>query len=346
MHKIDETICKDPFPTIDTITRNMTYNAQLMNEIGQHASECQKITNETNSLLVQGCIPTLNNGLQPFIITVYGPTGSGKSQFIRNIVSNKLLYPAPETVFFVTPQKGTIPTEELMAWKAQCVEGAYDGQNNPITNKLVPEFVPLSFDEAINEDNLNLDSPQNIFMKAAKNGPICIIMDECMNKLGTCRSISSFFHALPSKIFNRFPKCSGYTVIIVLHNMCPRYDKGNIKDLKIQSKCHIISPQLDGGQISRFINTYSFGFDRALISIIKDIIDHARLNSKYSWLIYNNVPACESFRWSYYTPDENIKPLYMNIQSLYLRSCKAIKRVHRQTNYHRMRYINKLNSFY
>ncbi|AFV70633.1 IVa2 [Bovine adenovirus 6] len=315
-----------------------------MNDLYNTAIKYQKTVNEAHSLLKNGCMKSLNYGIQPFIVTVYGPTGSGKSQFIRNIISSRLIEPSPETVFFITPEKGTVPLEEKIAWEAHCAEGNSDAQGNPVTSKFNPTLILLPFKDAISDNNLNIDNPDNIFCKAASDGPICIIMDECMNYLGNCHSISSFFHALPSKIFGRFPKCSGYTVIVVLHNMNPRHDRGNIKDLKIQSKCHVISPQLEVSQVHRFIKNYSFGFPSALIPVVKDILNHARLNSKYSWLIYNNVPVSESFRWSYYSPSDQIKPMFMNLQTLFYNSCLDIRRVFRKRTQAQLQYIKKINA--
>lgn len=289
-----------------------------------------------------GCLKSLNYGVQPFICTVYGPTGSGKSQFLRNIISGHLVEPTPETIFFITPEKGTVTQEERMSWEAQCLEGAYNGRGEPITKTLSPKFVSLSFSEAISDENLSIDCPDNIFVKYAKKGPLCIIIDECMTQLGSCKSMSMFFHALPSKIFGRFPACSGYTVLVVLHNMNPRADKGNIKDLKIQSKCHIISPQLEAHQITRFIKSYSFGFPTPLTAVIKDIADFARMHSKFSWLVYNNVPVCESFRWNYYTPEDQLKPLYIDLQGIMYEACHAIRKVFNKRLHSRLSYVNSI----
>ncbi|BCO10920.1 IVa2 [Bovine adenovirus 7] len=342
--KIDPLICKDPFPELQEILDKCLYHAQLTSDLYNIAVDYQKLVNESHNLLKDGCIKTLNGGVQPFIVTVYGPTGSGKSQFIRNIISGKLIEPIPETIFFITPEKGTVPLEEKIAWEAQCAEGNCDVYGNALTKTFKPQFVCLAFKDAICDTNLNIENPENIFCKAAKEGSICIIIDECMNMLGASHSISSFFHALPSKIFARYPKCNGYTVLVVLHNMNPRHDRGNIKDLKIQSKCHVISPQLDTAQINRFIKNYSFGFPSQLISVLRDIVDHARLNSKYSWLIYNNVPITESFRWSYYSPSEQVKPIFMNLQSLCYNACMEIRKVFRKRSYTQHQYIKKINS--
>ncbi|AGS11265.1 IVa2 [Duck adenovirus 1] len=344
--KIDAGIIKEPFPDDELVFNKTACHAGLLNDMHAAAEKHHKAVSEAHLYLKNDTIPTLNNGVQPFIVTVYGPTGSGKSQFIRNILAGQLIEPIPHTVFFITPEAGTVSVEERLAWEAQCVEGNYNTDIAPLSGTFKPKFITLTFREAISDENLNIDNHNNIFKKAAMNGPVCIIMDECMNQLGSSHSISSFFHALPSKILGRFPKCTGYTVIVVLHNMNPRHDRGNIKDLKIQAKCHVISPQLDSGQITRFIRNYSFGFPSSLIPILKDIVDHARINSKYSWLVYNNVPICEAFRWAYYSPDEQLRPIFMNIQSLFYNSCQEIRRIFRKRTYSQMQYIKKLNQEY
>lgn len=76
------------------------------------------------------------------------------------------------------------------------------------------------------DDNLNVDSPNNVFCKYAARGPVCVVIDECMNILGASPPISRFFHAMPSKLFGRYQKCTGFSVIVVLHNMNPRHDRG------------------------------------------------------------------------------------------------------------------------
>ncbi|QEJ80750.1 IVa2 protein [Amniota adenovirus 1] len=343
-HSVDKEksgVAKHPFPTkyTDDISKNQT----IVNSACRYEKEFVKHLNSCQSKLKNGKIPSINDGVQPFIVTVYGPTGSGKSQFIRNIISSQLIQPPAETIFLITPDKSMIPNEEIASWRAQCVEGAYDAKSRPITKRLIPNFIQLSFDEAIADNNLTIDNHNNIFSQYASKGPICVIMDECMNKLSSVNAVSSFFHAMPSKLLGRFPLCNGYTVIVVLHNMCPRHDRGTIKDLKIQSKCHIISPQIDPNQISRFIRTYSFGMTPCLISIMLDIINHVRANNKYSWLIYNNCPTNEAFRWSYYTTEGGITPIYINLQSIYCEMAKEIRSmmISRQTS--KRHYIKHLN---
>lgn len=343
-NSVDKEKCaaaKPPFP--EKYTDDIGKNQTLVHSASRHEQEFVRRLSSCQKKLCRGKIPTINDGVQPFIVTVYGPTGSGKSQFIRNIMSSQLIQPPAETVFLITPDKSMIPAEEIASWKAQCVEGAYNANVKPITKKLIPTFVQLSFDEAIAEHNLAIDNPKNVFALQASKGPICVIMDECMNKLSGVTAVSSFFHAMPSKLLGRFPLCSGYTVIVVLHNMCPRHDRGTIKDLKIQSKCHIISPQIDPQQICRFIKTYSFGMTPQLISVMLDILNHVRTKNKYSWLIYNNCPTDEAFRWSYYTPEDEITPIYMNLQSIYCEMAKEIRSVLLARQSAKRHYVKTLN---
>ncbi|QJR83087.1 IVa2 [Bearded dragon adenovirus 1] len=346
-HRVDTTICRDPFPGEDEVFNGVSSHSNLMTQLYNGAVAYQTSVGSSHHLLSpSGMVKSLNYHVQPFICVVYGPTGCGKSQFLRNVLSSQLLDPAPETVFFVTPESGTVRKEEKMAWQAQCVEGAYDCKGRPITNTLKPSYVELPFHQCMSEENLQVDHPSNVFVNAAKKGPLCVVIDECMNLLGTHRSISSFFHALPSKILGRFPQCTGYYVLVVLHNMNPRHDRGNIKDLKIQAKCHIISPQLESPQVLRFIRNYSFGFHSALISILKDMVDYARLHVPFSWLIYSNVPPCESFRWMYYSPEENLRPLYMDLQSIMHESCQAIRKVFNKKMYSRNAYMSVKRKYY
>lgn len=342
--RIDDTICKQPFPSDDEVFANCAAHTQLMADINAAAVKTQRAVNLAHTVLSEdGTMKSLNGGVQPFICTVYGPTGSGKSQFIRNLVSSQLLDPPPETVFFVTPTVGTVPVGEKLAWEAQCVEGTFNAKGEPLTAAFHPQFVELPFHAAVSETNLNITDPNNIYAQAAKRGPVAIIMDECMNQLGGASSMSSLFHALPSKLLGKFPKCRGFYVIVVLHNMNPRHDRGNIKDLKIQSKCHIISPQLESAQVTRFIKMYGFGFAGALVPVIKDIVDHARQNSKYSWLIYNNVPSYESARWAFYSPSEQLKPIFMDLQNVYYQTCQDIRRVFKKKYDAQRNYYRRLN---
>ncbi|QOJ53939.1 IVa2 [Barthadenovirus mellis] len=319
------TITKAPFPNSTEEIYRLLRNDGLRNAIKSHLQRYTEAYVAVKPKLTgAGKVKSINDGLQPFIAVVYGPTGSGKSQFLRNVISSALIQPAAETVFLITPDEGMLPNEEIAAWRAQCVEGLYAVEKKSL-NRLVPQFILLTYEKATSDENLSIDNPNNVFAKAASKGSVCIIMDECMNKLSCGKAVSAFFHALPSKIYGRYPKCVGYTLLVVLHNMCPRQDRGNVKDLRIQSKCHIISPQLDPGQIGRFIKTYSFGLPKSMIPVLLDIIDSIRQKSKYSWIIYNNCPSVEALRWLYYTPEEQLNPIYVNLQMLYFQTCKELR---------------------
>lgn len=281
----------------------------------------QIYTHKTESalpyLLSDGSLRSLNFYQQPFIAVVYGPTGCGKSQLLRNLIASQYISPAPETVFFITPYVDMIPPQELEAWKAQICEGNYimgqEGTLKPTSGTFLPEFVQLSYPELASEEAYDLGNPQNPFVRAAKKGPICIIMDECMEDLGGHRGIAKFFHAFPSKLHSKFPRCTGYSVIVVLHNMNPRKDlAGNISNLKLQAKTHLISPKVHPSQLNRFINLYTQGLPVAMSLLLKDIFTHNRNNCQYDWHIYNTEPANEQLQWCYLHPQEGLFPMYLN----------------------------------
>lgn len=286
--------------------------------------ECNKhMRNELNSVMPyvnkDGTCTSLNYDIQPLIGVVYGPTGCGKSQLLRNLISTRLIHPCPETVFFVAPQVDMIPPQEMTAWKTQICEGNFthgkDGIIIPQSGTLMPKFIKLSYEELLQPHNYDVTDPQNIFAKAAAKGPIAIIMDECMEELGGHKGIAKFFHAFPSKLHDKFPKCTGYTVLVVLHNMNPRKDlAGNISNLKIQAKMHLISPKMHPSQLSRFINTYTKGLPTAISLLLKDIFNYHSQHSKFDWIIYNTCPPHESMQWTYLHPIEGLMPMYLNIQ--------------------------------
>lgn len=278
-----------------------------------------------------GTCSSLNYYKQPFIAVVYGPTGCGKSQLLRNLMSAQLVSPAPETVFFITPQVDMIPPQEIAAWETQICEGNYlAGPENtvvPQSGSILPHFVQLSYGELTNEVNYDVTNPNNIFAKAASKGPIAIVMDECMEDLGGHRGVAKFFHAFPSKLLDRYPKCTGYSVIVVLHNMNPRRDQGgNISNLKTQAKMHILSPKVHPSQLNRFINLYTKGLPTAISLLLKDIFNYYRLNTHYDWILYNTEPVDDSMHWMYLSPKEGLMPMYLNIQAkLYM----ALEKIHR-----------------
>ncbi|AXE75623.1 IVa2 [Egyptian fruit bat adenovirus] len=281
----------------------------------------QELKSATPLLHRNGNCQSLNYSVQPLIGVIYGPTGSGKSQLLRNLLSSKLLNPPPETIFFIVPQIDMIPPQEFTAWQTQICEGNYiagsEGTIVPLSGSLLPEFVKMSYDEFIEDHNYDITNPKNVFAKAAEKGPIAIIMDECMENLGSHKAIAKFFHAFPSKLHDKYPKCTGYTLLVVLHNMNPRKDQaGNIANLKIQAKMHIISPKMHPSQITRFINSYTKGLPLAITLLLKDIFNYHSSHSKYDWIVYNTNPENDGFQWMYMHANEGVMPMFLNVQSL------------------------------
>lgn len=294
---------------------------RLLGELAKQNTCVRQMMNEVAPLLREdGSCTSLNYHLQPVIGVIYGPTGCGKSQLLRNLLSAQLVTPAPETVFFIAPQVDMIPPSEIKAWEMQICEGNYapgpQGTLIPQSGTLRPKFVKLSYDDLTLDHNYDVSDPKNIFAQAAAVGPIAIIMDECMENLGSHKAVSKFFHAFPSKLHDKFPKCTGYTVLVVLHNMNPRRDlAGNIANLKIQSKMHIMSPRMHPTQLNRFINTYTKGLPLAISLLLKDIFHHHAQRSCYDWIIYNTTPEHEALQWCYLHPKDGLMPMYLNIQS-------------------------------
>lgn len=293
----------------------------LLNELAEINKSVRCMMNETAPFLHRdGSCKSINFQTQPLIAVVYGPTGSGKSQLLRNLISSHLITPAPETVFFITPQIDMIPPQEIAAWETQICEGNYQAGAHdtivPRSGALMPKFIKLAYSELTSESNYDVTDPSNIFAKAAAKGPIAIIIDECMEDLGAHRGIAKFFHAFPSKLHDRFPKCTGYTVLVVLHNMNPRKDMGgNISNLRIQSKMHIVSPKMHPSQLNRFINNYTKGLPLPIALLLKDIINYHRSHSKYDWVIYSTQPVNDAMEWMYLNPSEGLMPMYLNVQT-------------------------------
>uniref|UniRef100_A0AAU7E1Z1 IVa2 protein n=1 Tax=Cardioderma bat adenovirus TaxID=3141913 RepID=A0AAU7E1Z1_9ADEN len=294
---------------------------QLLQELVEGNKKTRDLMNATAPYLhADGTCSSLNFDTQPFIAVVYGPTGCGKSQLLRNLISSQLIHPAPETIFFITPQVNMIPPQEIAAWKTQICEGNFRAGDQdtivPQSGSLMPHFVQMAYPELLNEANYDVSHPDNVFAKAASKGPIAIIIDECMEDLGSHKGVSKFFHAFPSKLHDKFPRCTGYSVIVVLHNMNPRKDLGgNIANLKSQAKAHIISPKVHPTQINRFINTFTKGNPPAITLLLKDIFNFYRVNSKYDWVVYNCHPVDDSMQWMYLHPNEGLMPMYLNVQT-------------------------------
>ena len=292
----------------------------LLTELAQENVNIRNLLNKcAPHLNSHGACKSLNYQMQPVIGVVYGPTGCGKSQLLRNIISSQLLNPSPETVFFIVPQIDMIPPQEISAWETQICEGNYsmssEGTLVPQSGTLLPKFIKMSYQDLTQEFNYDLSDPRNIFAKAASKGPIAIILDECMEDMGNHKGIAKFFHAFPSKLHDRFPRCTGYAVLVVLHNMNPRRDHaGNISNLKIQAKLHIISPKMQPAQLNRFINSYTKGLPLPISLLLKDIFNYHKINTQYDWIIYNTCPEDEAFQWCYLHPTEGLIPMYLNVQ--------------------------------
>uniref|UniRef100_A0AAU6S566 IVa2 protein n=3 Tax=unclassified Adenoviridae TaxID=189831 RepID=A0AAU6S566_9ADEN len=305
----------------------------LLNDLVSENKKIRETLNSVAPLLTDaGTCKSLNYNTQPVIGVIYGPTGSGKSQLLRNLMSAHLITPAPETVFFIAPQVDMIPPQEIMAWETQICEGNYqpgpDDTIVPQSGTLMPQFIKMSYDELVQDHNYDVTHPQNMFAKAAAKGPIAIIMDECMEELGKHKGVAKFFHAFPSKLHDKFPKCTGYTVMVVLHNMNPRKDLGgNISNLKIQAKLHIISPKMQPSQLTRFVNTYTKGLPLAISLLLKDIFNYYCNHSHYDWIIYNTCPENDALQWMYLHPQEGLMPMYLNVQALLYQILEKIHRI-------------------
>lgn len=276
-----------------------------------------KMQDAQRYLSPEGSLRSLNYFRQPYIAVVYGPTGCGKSQLLRNLIASQYISPPPETVFFVTPYVDMIPPQELAAWKAQICEGNYtlgdECTLKPVSGSFLPDFVQMSYADLTADHVYDLSNPDNPFVHAAKRGPICIIIDECMEDLGGYKGIAKFFHAFPSKIHDRFPQCTGYSVIVVLHNMNPRKDlAGNISTLKHQAKAHIISPKVHPSQLNRFVNLYAQGLPLPINLLLKDIFNHNRAHCQFDWHVYNTDPVNKQLQWCYLHPTHGAFPMYLN----------------------------------
>ncbi|ADZ39803.1 IVa2 [Simian adenovirus 48] len=307
--------------------------SRLLQDLVRENLRVRELLNSVAPLLNDdGSCSSLNYTLQPVIAVIYGPTGCGKSQLLRNLLSTQLITPAPETIFFIAPQVDMIPPSEIKAWEMQICEGNYapgpEGTIIPQSGTLRPRFVKMSYDELTQDHNYDVTDPRNVFAQAASRGPIAIIMDECMENLGGHRGVSKFFHAFPSKLHDKFPRCTGYSVLVVLHNMNPRRDLGgNIANLKIQAKMHLISPRMHPSQLNRFVNTYTKGLPVAISLLLKDIFQHHAQRGAYDWIIYNTTPENEALQWAYLHPRDGLMPMYLNVQTHLYRVLEKIHRV-------------------
>ncbi|ALB78203.1 IVa2 [unidentified adenovirus] len=286
-------------------------------------------------------LPSINMESYPLISLVIGPTGCGKSQLIRNLLGYKKIIPMPEAVIFITPSKGTISHDEVILWKTQLQEGNYSSAANdtiyPTTRVFTIEFIECAFDDVITPENLDVNNENSIFSQYAKRGPLCVVLDECMQKLIQKPNISPLYCSLPSKLSSKY----GYPfyMFVVLHNVNPISGHGNnIMDLKTQAKLHILSTKNQPLQLSNFVHNRSGGLDHAVKTVLMNSIVSDK-NSKYSFVMYNTCPARESFKWcAILDGGQHVYPLCLDLQSLLLDSVNRICNVHMCKLKNRQRY--------
>lgn len=285
--------------------------------------------NEINSLnqkyLRKNELPSINMGLYPLVGLIIGPTGSGKSQFLRNLLGYKKLQPPPEYVIFITPTKGMLSQDEITLWKTQLQEGNYSMSEDiyPTTNVFKIEFLEYAFDEIITQDNLNSNNENSIFYICARKGPTCVILDECMQKLIQKTNISPLYCSLPSKLSSKFG--NAFYMFVVLHNVNPTSGNGNnIMDLKAQAKLHILSTKNQPMQLAKFVHNRSGGMNNMARTILMNSIVSEK-NTNYSFILYNTSPLRESFQWCCINDGgKSILPLCMDLQTLLLNSLLSI----------------------
>ncbi|UVZ42947.1 IVa2 [Siadenovirus carbocapituli] len=277
-------------------------------------------------------LPSINMNSFPFVSLVIGPTGCGKSQLLRNLLGYKKIQPMPESIIFITPTKGMISHDEITLWNTQLQEGNYSTKNDslyPTTSVFNIEFIECAFDEVITPENLDVNNDSSIFNEYCKKGPVCVILDECMQKLIQKSNISPLYCSLPSKLSSKYG--NPFYLFVVLHNVNPLSGNGNnIMDLKAQTKLHILSTKNQPMQLSNFVHNRSGGLDSGIKTILMNSIVSDK-NYKFSFVMYNTCPIRESFQWSAILDGgKHIFPLSLDIQSLFLNSVLRICDVHMQ----------------
>ena len=319
-----------------------SYNSNI--DLRSNMRKYNEINNINKMYLTKNSeLPSINMNSHPLISLVIGPTGCGKSQLIRNLLGFKKIQPMPETIIFITPTKGTISYDEVILWKTQLQEGNYSAQDDtlyPTTKVFTINFLECAFDDVITPENLDVNNENSIFNIHTKKGPVCVILDECMQKLIQKPNISPLYCSLPSKLSSRYGHA--FYMFVVLHNVNPLSGNGNnIMDLKTQAKLHILSTKNQPLQLSNFVHNRSGGMDSNVRTILLNSIVSEK-NPKYSFVMFNTCPTRESFQWSAILEGgKSIIPLCLDMQSLLLDSVNKICNIHLCKLKNKKRYLKE-----
>ena len=250
-------------------------------------------------------LKTMNNQQPVFICAIYGQTRSGKTVLMRNILTHGLLDPFPKTIFVVTPCNDMIDPVEQEAWNTNIIDGMYKPKQHEISPTTIfsnATIVFRSFNDFITPDNLNIDNEESEIVRASKDGPICIVLDDCMSNIINSKNFSQLYHTLPSKLSSKHEKCTGFYVFTLLHNLFPKAGSGNnIKDMKNQCKMHFISSKNETDQINLFVMKNSRMLSNKVNAIIGCIIQHLYDEEPYSFAVHASH-LNDSSQWMIYSP--------------------------------------------
>lgn len=318
----------------------MSYNSGV--DLRSNMRNFNEIQSINSKYLNNNELPTINMGNYPLISLVIGPTGCGKSQLLRNILGYRKLNPMPESVIFITPTKGMISHDEITLWKTQLQEGNYsskDGNLYPTTTVFSIDFIECAFDDVITPENLNVNNENSIFSQCSKKGPVCVILDECMQKLIQKNNISPLYCSLPSKLCSKYG--NPFYMFVVLHNVNPLSGNGNnIMDLKAQTRLHILSTKNQPLQLSNFVHNRSGGMNPVIKTVLMNSIISEK-NGKFSFVMFNTCPVRESFQWSAVLDGgKHVYPLCVDLQALLLNSAVQICNV----QLCKLKYLKKYNN--
>lgn len=330
-----------PSCSLPTYKEFESYNSGI--DLRTNMRKYNEIEGVNNKYLTDGELSSVNMNFYPLVSLVIGPTGCGKSQLIRNLLGYKKIQPMPETVIFITPTKGTISHDEVILWKTQLQEGNYSYSNDslyPTTKVFKIEFVECAFDDVITAENLDVNNENSIFNVYTKKGPVCVILDECMQKLIQKPNISPLYCSLPSKLSSKYG--NPFYMFVVLHNVNPLSGNGNnIMDLKTQAKLHILSTKNQPLQLSNFVHNRSGGMDTGIKTVLMNSIVSDK-NNKFSFVMFNTCPIRESFQWSAILEGgKHIYPMNLDMQSLLLDSVLRICNVHMYKIRNKKRYLRE-----